>query len=151
MNTLNKKLLPAILISLFLIPAASFAITSTEDRSAMENVTMEMSTTAKAVKDYSITQRDIAMTQIQTSLEKLDAQITRIEKQLGDKTEQIDKAAHKKATVALKSVQHDRKQVAKLYKDMQSSTTATWQKVKTSFLKSYVSLQSHFDKAQKIL
>lgn len=132
-----------------LMTAVSFAGPPSGDKTTMNDVRQEMKDAAKAIRNYSIDQRDEAAMRAKTMLDKLDAHIERLENQLDKKTDHMDQAARQKAKATLKALRKKRNNLAEWYGGMQHSSEKAWQDVKTGFLKSYQSMQEAFNKAQQ--
>lgn len=149
MNIPAAKFFWLLLTGFFLLPAAALAGNTHDDEVEMQLLAQEMDATATAIKQYSVEQREQALLQIKTTLNKFDAQIAHLEQQLRKRAGLMDKRAYDKASATLLKIKDHREQVAEWYDNMHNSTAATWQNVKRGFLKSYVALQEAFDKVQK--
>jgi len=131
----------------FLMSATAFAGPSSVDETTMKDVKQEMKEAASAIKNYSATQRDEALKAAKLTLDKLDAEIERMENALDKKSEKMNHQARKKARSTLQTLRKQRNEVAEWYGSMKHSTEEAWQDIKTGFLKSYQILQHSFDKA----
>jgi len=146
---LGKTNLQALIVILALSGTSlSFAGQSPHDETTMQDVKQEMREAAKTIKNYSVSQRDEAVKQVKTTLDKIDAHIDRLEDRLDNKAAQMDQAARKKARSTLRVLRKQRNEVAEWYGSMQHSSSEAWQDIKTGFLKSYGVLSGAFDKAQ---
>jgi len=146
---LGKNILWIIVSAFYLLSSVVFAQSSSVNKTTMKDVKQEMGEAAKAIKNYSIEQREEAVKQVKLTLDNLDAHIERLEDRLDENADRMDQAARQKARATLKTLRKKRNKVAQWYGSMQHSSAGAWQEIKTGFLKSYKVLQESFDKAQQ--
>lgn len=146
---LRHTILWGILSAFYIVSPVAFAAPSSADETTMQDVRQEMQEAARAIKNYSVSQRDEAVKQVKSTLDKIDTQVDRLQERLDSKTAQMDQAARKKARATLRALRKQRNEVAKWYGSMQHGSSEAWQDIKAGFLKSYKVLQESFDKAQK--
>jgi predicted nucleic acid-binding Zn-ribbon protein len=126
---------------------ASATDSSAADKTTLNDIKQNMKETANAVANYSSAQRKDAIKNIKASLKKIDTEISQMERKLKDKTQKMDQVSRDKSQAALNTLRTQREQVARWYSNMENSTDAGWQDVKTGFLKSYQTLEGAFSKA----
>lgn len=148
-SALSKSILWIIVAAVSVLPAVSFAGTSSTEKTSMQDVQQQMKEAAVAIKKYSVEQRDEAGKQVKSSLDKLDADIERLQQRLDKKADDMDQAAREKARATLAEIRQQRNDLSEWYGAMQHSTDKAWLEIKSGFVKSFNTLQRSFDKAQK--
>jgi len=147
----TKKLRKANLVFItavfFTMASVSFAAQTTADQTTTD-VKEKVAAAAEAIKNYSVDQRDEALKKAQAVLDDLDGRIDRMQSQLNEKWDQMDKLARQKATDSLTTLRKQRNDIAEWYGGLKHSSSNAWEDVKKGFLKSYQALRDTFDKVQ---
>ncbi len=147
----TKKLRKANLVFItavfFTMASVSFAAQTTADQTTTD-VKEKVAAAAEAIKNYSVDQRDEALKKAQSVLDDLDGRIDRMQSQLNEKWDQMDKLARQKATDSLTTLSKQRNDSAEWYGGLKHSSSNAWEDVKKGFLKSYQALRDTFDKVQ---
>jgi flagellin-specific chaperone FliS len=148
----TKKLRKANLVFItavfFAMASVSFAAQTSEDKTTTKDVKEKVAAAAEAIKNYSVDQRDEALQKAKAVLDDLDARIDRMQSQLNEKWDQMDKLARQKATDSLTTLRKQRNDIAEWYGGLKHSSSNAWEDVKKGFLKSYQALRDTFDKVQ---
>lgn len=114
-----------------------------------KDVAKKAGETGRAIKDYTVAQRDDAIKQAKAALDDLDARIRRMERKLDNEWDQMDQAARKKARATLNALRRERNEAAEWYGGLKHSSAESWEQVKAGFVKSYEVLRQSFAKARK--
>ncbi len=126
-----------------LSPAAEPSVTTGKD------MAKKAGDAGRAIKDYTVAQRDDAIKNAKAALDDVDARIRRMERKLDSDWDKMDQAARKKARAALDALRRERNEVAEWYGGLKHSSAESWEQVKAGFVKSYEVLRESFAKARK--
>jgi hypothetical protein len=129
-------------------PVWSFAAESPAKTSA-KDVSKKAAETGRAIKDYTVAQRDEAIKNAKAGLDDLDRRIGRLERKLDSEWEGMDQAARKRARATLNALRRERNDAAEWYGGLKHSSAESWEQVKSGFVKSYEVLKESFAKARK--
>jgi hypothetical protein len=129
-------------------PMSSFAAENSGKTTA-KDVSKKAGETGRAIKDYTVAQRDEAIKNAKAGLDDLDRRIGRLERKLDSEWEGMDQAARKKARAALNALRRERNDTAEWYGGLKHSSAESWEQVKAGFVKSYEVLKESFAKARK--
>jgi hypothetical protein len=135
----------ALLAASALCPAADAPAGKTSAR----DVSKKAGETGRAIKDYTLAQRDEALKQAKAALDDVDSRIRRIERKLDNEWDKMDGAARKKSRAALNALRRERGELAEWYGGLKHSSAESWEQVKAGFVKSYETLRESFAKARK--
>ena len=113
------------------------------------NISKKADEAGRAIKDYTVAQRDDAIKNAKAGLDDLDRRIGRMERKLDSEWEQMDQAARKKARATLDALRRDRNEAAEWLGGLKHSSAESWEQVKAGFVKSYEVLKESFAKARK--
>ena len=117
--------------------------------STVKDVTRKTGETGRAIKDYTVAQRDDAIRQAKAALDDADARIRRMERKLDSEWDKMDQTARKKSRAALNALHRERDELAEWYGGLKHSSAESWEQVKSGFVKSYEVLRQSFAKARK--
>ena len=146
------KLLPWLVVLLLAaVPTLALAGSDATDESSGAKVRQEFKDTARAVENYTVEQRDEAVTSVKKSLNDLDENITAMENKLDREWDRMDGAARQKSQEALRELRKQRTTLAEWYGGLKHGSANAWGQVKQGFLDSYHSLSNAFEKAQEEL
>ena len=119
------------------------------EKTTAKDVSTKAVGTGRAIKDYTLAQRDEAVKQAKAALDDLDRRIGRMERKLDNDWERMDQAARKKARATLDALRRERNEAAEWYGALKHSSAESWEQVKAGFEKSYDVLRESFAKARK--
>jgi len=119
------------------------------EKTTAKDVSAKAVGTGRAIKDYTLAQRDEAVKQAKAGLDDLDRRIGRMERKLDNDWERMDQAARKKARATLDALRRERNEAAEWYGALKHSSAESWEQVKAGFEKSYEVLRESFAKARK--
>ena len=125
----------------------SFAAESTG--TTAKDVARKAGETGRAIKDYTVAQRDEAIKNAKAALDDLDSRIGRLERKLDSEWERMDQAARKKSRATLNELRRERNEFGEWYGGLKHSSAESWEQVKAGFVKSYEVLKESFAKARK--
>jgi hypothetical protein len=127
----------------------SLAADTPAGKGTAKDVSTKAMGTGRAIKDYTVAQRDEAVKQAKAELDDLDRRIGRMERKLENDWERMDQAARKKARATMNALRRERNEAAEWYGGLKHSSAESWEQVKTGFVKSYDVLKESFAKARK--
>jgi len=120
-------------------------------KATAKDVSRKAGETGRAIKGYTVAQRDEAVTQAKAALDDVDGRIRRMERKLDGEWDEMDEAARKKSRAALNALRRERGELAEWYGGLKHSSAESWEQVKAGFVKSYEVLRKSFAKARKEL
>jgi hypothetical protein len=127
----------------------SFAADTSGGKTTAKDVSKKVDDAGQAIKNYSVAQRDEAITKAKAALDDLDTRIGRMERKLDSEWDRMDEAARKKARATLNALRRERNEAAEWYGGLKHSSAESWEQVKAGFVKSYEVLKESFAKARK--
>jgi hypothetical protein len=116
---------------------------------AAKDISKKAGEAGRAIKDYTVAQRDDAIKNAKAGLDDLDRRIGRLERKLDSEWEGMDQSARRKARAALSALRKERNDAAEWYGGLKHSSAESWEQVKAGFVKSYEVLKESFAKARK--
>ncbi len=137
--------------ALLATPALCVAADTPGGKATAKDVSRKAGETGRAIKGYTVAQRDEAVTQAKAALDDVDARIRRMERKLDGEWDKMDGAARKKSRAALNALRRERGELAEWYGGLKHSSAESWEQVKAGFVKSYEVLRKSFAKARKEL
>jgi hypothetical protein len=135
--------------ALLAVSPLSFAAETSGGKTTAKDVSRKAGETGRAIKDYTVEQRDEAIKQAKAGLDDLDARIRRMERKLDSEWDHMDQAGRKKARATLNALRRERNEAAEWYGGLKHSSAESWEQVKAGFAKSYEALKESFAKARK--
>ncbi|HTF15070.1 MAG TPA: hypothetical protein VK643_10405 [Burkholderiales bacterium] len=135
--------------ALLAVSPLSFAAEAPGGKTTAKDVSKKAGETGRAIKDYTVAQRDEAIKQAKSGLDDVDARIRRMERKLDSEWERMDQGARKNARATLNALRRERNEAAEWYGGLKHSSAESWEQVKTGFVKSYEVLKESFAKARK--
>jgi hypothetical protein len=139
-------------LALGLLPAAfqlSLAADTPAEKTTAKDVSTKAVETGRAIKDYTVAQRDEAVKQAKAALDDADARIRRMERKIDRDWDKMDQAARKGARATLNALHRERNEAAEWYGALKHSSADAWEEVKGGFVKSYETLKESFAKVRK--
>ncbi len=140
-----------VLAALLMVSPLSFAAETSGNKTTAKDVSRKADETGRAIKDYTVAQRDEAIKQAKAALDDLDMRIRLMERKLDNEWGRMDQAARKKARATLDALRRERNEAAEWYGGLKHSSAESWEQVKAGFVKSYEVLRQSFAKARKEL
>jgi len=137
--------------ALLAAPPLCVAADTPGGKATAKDVSRKAVETGRAIKGYTVAQRDEAVTQAKAALDDVDARIRRMERKLDGEWDKMDGAARKKSRAALNALRRERGELAEWYGGLKHSSAESWEQVKAGFVKSYEVLRKSFAKARKEL
>lgn len=125
------------------VNAAEKSATST----TAKEVKQEVSEAVRAIKNYSVNQKEEAVKETKKLVDNLDAHIERFENWMEKKQSQMSKTTREKAKATLKELRKQRNEVAEWYGGLKHSSADAWEEVKQGFSKGYKALAKSLSKA----
>ena len=135
--------------SLLAVSPSAFAAEPAGGKTTAKDVSKKVEDTGKAIKDYTVAQRDEAIKKAQAALDDLDTRIGRLERKLDNDWDRMDMDARQKARAALRTLHKERNEAGEWYGGLKHSSAEGWEQVKTGFVKSYEDLKKSLTKARK--
>lgn len=145
----TKAFYPSLILSLWLMfcgVPVSFADTA-DDKTTLKQARQQVADAARAIKDYSVDQRDEAVKKVKASLDELDASIERLQASIDKKWDHMNQASREKARATLAKLRKQRNQVAEWYGALKHSSAGAWDQVKQGFSDAYENLAKSWKKA----
>jgi len=137
------------LSALFAVSPFALAAEAPGGKTTGKDISKKAADTGRAIKDYTVEQRDEAVKSAKAALDELDASIRRLERKLESDWDKMDEAARKKARATLDALRRQRNELAEWYGGLKHSSAEAWDEVKTGFSKSYDALKGAFARARK--
>jgi Skp family chaperone for outer membrane proteins len=134
---------------LFAAAPVCFAAPPTSGETTTKEMTQEVVDAGRAIKDYSVQERDKAVEKVKSALDDMDARIDRLETKMQETWNQMDQSARRKAKEALKELRRRRNQAAEWYGGLKYSSSKSWDHMKKGFSDSYDALRGAWEKAEK--
>jgi hypothetical protein len=129
-------------------PLSSAAETPAK-RTTAKDVSEKAEDTGRAIKGYTVAQRDEAVKQAKAALDDADARIRRLERKLDNDWDKMDQAARNKGRATLNRLRRERNELAEWYGGLKHSSAEAWEEVKNGFSNSYDALKKSFARARK--
>jgi hypothetical protein len=132
-----------------LLAVSPFSPAAEPSGTTAKDISRKAGETGRAIKDYTVEQRDEAIKNAKAGLDDLDRRIGSMERKLDSEWEKMDQAARKKARATLNALRRERNEAAEWYGGLKHSSAESWEQVKAGFVKSYEVLKESFAKARK--
>jgi len=132
-----------------MVSQPSFSADAPAGKTTAKDISRKADGTVRAVKDYTVQQRDEAVKQARAALDEMDVRIRRMERKLDNEWDQMDQAARKQARATQSALHRERNEAAEWYGGLKHSSADAWEEVKDGFMKSYETLKKSFAKARK--
>ena len=137
------------LSALLTVPLFALAQDPPGSKTTAKDVSRKVGDAGKAIKDYSVGQRDEAIKSAKAALDDADRRINRLERKLENDWERMDQAARDKARATMRALRRERNELAEWYGGLKHGSAEAWEEVKAGFAKSYEVLRGSFVKAAK--
>lgn len=151
MNTDLRLFSAALLVSGLGILGAAEAQQTSESSSdhmiAVEDVQTEISEALDAIGEYSQQERDAAIKTVYDNLERIDAEIDRLEHSARENWADMSQAARDRTSETLRKLHERRNRLSEMYGAMAEGTEAAWGKVVTGVKEAWNELEMAWDAA----
>ena len=137
------------LSALLAVPPFALGQEPPGSKTTAKDVSKKVGDAGKAIKDYTVAQRDEAIKSAKAALDDADRRINRLERKLENDWERMDQAARDKARATMRALRKERNELAEWYGGLKHSSAEAWDQVKAGFVKSYEVLRQSFVKAGK--
>ena len=145
---IRRFVFPA-LAALLAASPLSLAAEPPSNKTTAKDLSRKAGETGRAMKDYTVAQRDEAIKQAKAALDDVDGRIRRMERKLDTEWDKMDQAARRRSRAALNALRRERGELAEWYGGLKHSSAESWDQVKAGFVKSYEVLRQSFAKARK--
>src|SRR5258707_7854355 len=115
----------------------SFAAEPSGNISTAKDIATKADETSRAIKNYTVAQREEAIKSAKTALDDADRRIDRMERKLDSEWERMDQGARKRARATLDALRRERNEAAEWYGGLQHSSPGSGGQVKTGVWKNY--------------
>lgn len=122
---------------------------TTDDKATLTEVKQEAQDLMHAIKGYGIEQRDEAIAQTQSALDKMDKRISQLENRVDERRDTMSAASRQETRAALQALRQRRIELAEWYGGMKSSTGDAWEEMKSGFVDAYSTLGDAWEDAQQ--
>lgn len=119
------------------------------DKTSPAEVRREVSQAIEAIKGYSIDQRDQALRQARSMVDRLDARIDRLEKRLRHSRDEMSEATRNKTAETLRQLRKKRNRLAEWYDRLRHGSSNAWDKIKQGFSDAYSEVQAAWEEADR--
>ena len=144
---INIRTLFFVMLVLLASPLA-LAQSGSEEGEAKDAVKKESRELLEALKSYSSEQKAEAIKEARKVMDKLDAQIAALEKQVDEDWEKMSEAARREARANLEALRKRRLEVAEWYGQLKASSSSAWGHVKRGFSEAFSTLSDALEEAQ---
>ena len=131
------------------VPAASSADDESGHRENAGSMRQQSREAAEAIRNYSVEQRDKAVSSAQRALQALDARMGRLAADIDRKWDQLDESARGHARDTMDRLRMERGEAAEWLGALKQSTREAWDDARDGFARSYQSLKDNLDKAKE--
>jgi len=146
----TNRLRTLILVPVLLLFCAAVSVAGhQEKRTTAADVKEKAAETYEVLKDYTLQQRDEAMSAAREKMAELDVQMDELENSLDEHWQDMGVAAREKKREALKALRHERQEVSEWYGGMRHSSAEAWEDVKKGFAQSYDRMEDAFKDAAR--
>ena len=130
-------------------PVSSVADETPGGKATAKDVSRKAADTGRAIKGYTVAQRDEAVKQAKAALDDADARMRRLERKLDADWDKMDAAARQRARATREAMRRERNQLAEWYGGLKHGSSDAWDEVKSGFAKSYDDLGKSLARARK--
>lgn len=150
-NTLCWKEVFILTVLILLFGGTSTAIAAHHEgqKTTASDVKEEAMETYDALKSYTLEQRNEAMDFAQEKINRLDGQISEMQKIVDEKWQDMSKATQEKTRKTLDTLRKKREDLAEWLGGIRYSSKEAWEDVKKGFADSYDRMERAFEEASK--
>ena len=122
---------------------------SGKEKTSIEDVKQETLEFLQTLKSYTFQQKDEAIEETKTALDKMDNRIDELETQIDNKWDSMTKPAQEKARSTLKELRNQRIELAEKYGSLKTHTGNAWDDIKQGVSDAYSSLYKAWEEAEE--
>jgi predicted phage tail protein len=126
-----------------------FVETSFGEKTTKIEVKKEVQEAAEAIKKFSVEQRDEAVRNTKSILDKMDKRIDQMESDLNKRWKHMTAAARERKQTSIRALMKKRNEVAEWYGGLKHGSANAWDEIKTGLSKAYEALGEAVNKAEK--
>lgn len=130
-------------------PVDSLAAHHEDKKTTAAELKQDAAETYETFKQYTIEQREEAMTAAQKKLEDLDQRISELQKDIDKKWQDMSVATRDKTRETLDTLRKKRENLAEWLGGIRYSSKEAWEDVKKGFADSYDRMERAFEEASK--
>jgi hypothetical protein len=136
-------------IAVMLLAASLACSAYAGEKGSIEDVKRETQDLLKALESYGANQRDEAVAQTRSALQRLDDRIDSLEARLDSNWEQMGAAARQSTRRSINALRKQRIEVAEWYGGLKSSSGDAWMHVKNGLAEAYRELSEAWKRAEQ--
>jgi TolA-binding protein len=136
-------------LAILLSTSVSLAAHHDDDKTTASDVKQEVMETYDVLKSYTLEQRDEAMATAEDQIERLDAQISRMQGSIDNKWQDMSQATRERTRKTLDELREKREELAEWLGGLRYSSKDAWEEVKKGFADSFDRLERAFTRASK--
>lgn len=102
-----------------------------------DDVRAEVSEAMRAIADYTVQERDEALSEARDALDRLDSEIERRDQALRDNWAKMSEAARERARERLRDLRAARNELGERFGALQTGTRSAWEELKDGFADSW--------------
>ncbi len=137
----------ATILTMLVFSSACFGENPTE-QVTIKDVNKEVQDVIRALKTFSLDQRDKAIEESKAALDKMDQRIDVLESDMDNNWGKMSETTRKKTRATLKALRKQRTQLAEWYGGLKSSSADVWDGIKNDFSEAYQSFYNEWKKAE---
>jgi NAD(P)H-dependent flavin oxidoreductase YrpB (nitropropane dioxygenase family) len=122
---------------------------SSGDATTAADIKQETRELLRALKAYSVEQRDKAVEQARVALQNLDKRIETLEADMLARWDEMDQATRAKTQASLQALRQQRTRVAEWYGGMKSGSASAWAQIKQGFSSAYEELREAWESSER--
>lgn len=130
--------------TLLAISPPTFAAEASGAKTTAKDISRKADDAARAVKNYTVQQRDEAIRSAKSALDDLDARLRSLDRKVDREWDKMDQGARKRARAAQAALRRERDDAAEWYGGLKHGSAESWEEVKDGFVKSYETLKASF-------
>ncbi|GJL79190.1 MAG: hypothetical protein NPINA01_21790 [Nitrospinaceae bacterium] len=119
------------------------------EKTTKSQVKKEVQEATESIKKFSVEQRDEAVKNMKSTLDKMDQRIERMESDLNKKWGDMTASARVKKQKSIRALKKKRNEVAEWYGGLKHGSANAWEEIKTGFSNAYQALGDAMSKAEK--
>ena len=149
MKTKRSNLAVSALVSVmaFSVMTNSPSVVAAEHDTSFKEVKKESQELMQSLKSYSANQKDEAVQATKKALDKIDARIDRLEEDVRENWNEMDKATQEQTQESLRALHRQRNKVAEWYGSLKNSSAESWNHIKQGFSDAYQSVNDALEKS----
>ncbi|NOY73354.1 MAG: hypothetical protein GXP14_13470 [Gammaproteobacteria bacterium] len=142
-----KSIIILVMVIMLSISSSCFG-QDLNEQTTIKDVNKEVQDVIRALKTFSLGQRDKAIEESKAALDKIDQRIDVLESDIDNSWGEMSEATQKKTRATLKVLRKQRTQLAEWYGGLKSSSADVWEGIKNDFSDAYKSFYDEWKKAE---